>query len=45
MLSSKLISIKSAQSWVKEVDEQLDELVAQAAANPDMSFSKGIADL
>ena len=45
VLSSKLISIKSAQSWVKEVDEQLDELVAQAAGNPDMSFAKGIADL
>ena len=35
-LSSRLVAIKSAISWVKEIDEQLDELVTQAAANPDM---------
>ena len=44
-LSAKLVSIKVAQSWVKEVDEQLDELIAQAAANPEMDFTEGIAGL
>ena len=44
-LSAKLVSIKVAQSWVKEVDEQLDELIAQAAANLEMDFTEGIAGL
>ena len=44
-LSVNLVSIKVAQSWVKDVDEQLDELIAQAAANPEMDFTEGIAGL
>ena len=44
-LNAKLISIKVAHSWVREVDNQLDALVLKASANPGMDFSKGIAGL
>ena len=44
-LNAKLISIKVAQSWVSEVDNQLDALVVKASTNPGLDFSKGIAGL
>ena len=44
-LNGKLTSIKIAQSWVGDVDSQLEMLVLRMAASPGMDFGKGITGL
>ena len=44
-LNAKLMSMKVAQSWVGDIDSQLDALLVRASTTPGMDFSKGIAGL